>query len=72
MVNPGRPPLPPNRLYHQPLNYHEYVKDYDPNAHGMYHTNFHTRNHNVETCRIKRKEDHVPTISKVTTQQIKI
>jgi hypothetical protein len=29
MVNPGRPPLPPNRPYHQPLNYPEYVKDSD-------------------------------------------
>jgi hypothetical protein len=33
MVNPGRPPLPPNRPYHRPFNYHEYVKDFDPNVH---------------------------------------
>jgi hypothetical protein len=33
MVNLGKPPLPPNRPYRQPLNYHEYVKDFDPNAH---------------------------------------
>jgi hypothetical protein len=33
MVNLGKPPLPPNRPYRQPLNYHEYVKDSDPNAH---------------------------------------
>jgi hypothetical protein len=33
MVNPSRPPLPPNRPYHRPLNYHEYVKDSNPNAH---------------------------------------
>jgi hypothetical protein len=33
MVNPGRPPLPPNKPYHQPLNYLQYVKDFDPNAH---------------------------------------
>jgi hypothetical protein len=29
-------------------------------------------NHNVETYRIKRKEDHVPIISKVIIQHIKI
>jgi hypothetical protein len=29
MVNPSTPPLPPNRPYHRPLNYHEYVKDFD-------------------------------------------
>jgi hypothetical protein len=33
MVNPGRPPLPPNRPYHQPLNYHEYVEDSDLRIH---------------------------------------
>jgi hypothetical protein len=33
MVNPSRPPLPPNRPYHRPLNCLEYVKDFDPNAH---------------------------------------
>ncbi len=33
MVNLGKPPLPPNRPYRQPLNYLEYVKDSDPNAH---------------------------------------
>jgi hypothetical protein len=27
------PPLPPNKPYHQPLNYPKYVKDFDPNAH---------------------------------------
>ncbi len=32
MVNPGRPPLPPNMPYRQPLNYPKYVKDFDPNA----------------------------------------
>jgi hypothetical protein len=31
-VNPCRPPLPPNRPYHQPLNYLEYVKDLNPNV----------------------------------------
>jgi hypothetical protein len=33
MVNLGRPPLPPNRPYHQPFNYLEYVKDFDLDAH---------------------------------------
>jgi hypothetical protein len=33
MVNLGRPPLPPNIPYCQPLNYFEYVKDFDPDAH---------------------------------------
>jgi len=33
MVNPSRPPLPPNKLYHQPLNYLGHVKDFDPNVH---------------------------------------
>jgi hypothetical protein len=33
MVNLGRPSLLPNRPYHWPLNYHEYVKDSNPNAH---------------------------------------
>ncbi len=32
MVNLGRPPLPPNRP-HWPLNYPEYVKDSDLDAH---------------------------------------
>jgi hypothetical protein len=30
LVNPGKPPLSPNRPYCQPLNYLEYVKDSDP------------------------------------------
>jgi hypothetical protein len=29
-------------------------------------------NHNVETCRVKRKEDHVFAISKVIIQRIKV
>ncbi len=33
MVHPSRPPLPPNRPYCWPLDYPEYVKDFDPNAH---------------------------------------
>jgi hypothetical protein len=33
MVNPCRPPLPPNRPYCWPLNYPKYVKDSDPDAH---------------------------------------
>jgi len=32
-MNPSRSPLPPKRPYCQPLNYPEYVKDVDPNAH---------------------------------------
>jgi hypothetical protein len=33
MVNPSKPPLPPNRPYHQPFNYPEYVKDFDLDVH---------------------------------------
>ncbi len=33
MVNLGRPPLPPNMSYCQPLNYLEYVKDSNLDAH---------------------------------------
>jgi hypothetical protein len=33
MVNLSKPPLPPNRLYCQPLNYPRYVKDFDLDAH---------------------------------------
>jgi hypothetical protein len=33
MMNPHRPPLPPNRPYRRPHNYLRYVKDSDPNAH---------------------------------------
>ncbi len=36
----------------------------------MYYTNCHKTNHIVETCRIKRKENHVLTISIVITQHI--
>jgi hypothetical protein len=32
MMNLGRPPLPPNMPYHQPLNYPKYAKDVDPNV----------------------------------------
>jgi hypothetical protein len=38
----------------------------------MYCTNCHRKTHNVETCKIKRKEDHVPIVSEVTIQHIKI
>jgi hypothetical protein len=38
----------------------------------MYYTNCHKTNHNVETCRVKRKEDSIPAVSEVTTQQIKV
>jgi hypothetical protein len=33
MVNLSTPPLPLNKPYHQPFNYLEYVKDFDPNVH---------------------------------------
>jgi hypothetical protein len=33
MVNLSIPPLPPNKVYHWPFNYLEYVKDYDPYVH---------------------------------------
>ncbi len=33
MVHPGRPPLLPNGPYHRPLNYLEYVKNFNPYAH---------------------------------------
>jgi hypothetical protein len=33
MMNLDIPPLPPNRPYHQLLNYPKYVKDSDPNVH---------------------------------------
>jgi hypothetical protein len=32
MVNPSRPPLPPNKPHHWPLKYLKYVKDSDLNA----------------------------------------
>jgi hypothetical protein len=38
----------------------------------MYYTNCHKTNHNVETYRVKRKEDPIHVVSKVTTQQIKV
>jgi len=33
MVNPSKPPLPPSKPYHQPLNYLEYVKDSNSDVH---------------------------------------
>jgi hypothetical protein len=38
----------------------------------MYYTNCHVTNHSVKTCKVKRKENFVPKVSKVTTQQIKV
>jgi hypothetical protein len=38
----------------------------------MYCMNCHKTNHNVETYRVKRKEDPIPTIFEVITQQIKV
>ncbi len=37
----------------------------------MYSTNCHKKNDNVETCKVKRKEDLI-VVSKVTTQHIKV
>ncbi len=33
MMDPNRPPLPPNKPYRQPLNYFEYVKKFNQDAH---------------------------------------
>jgi len=33
MVHLGMSPLPPNRFYHWPFNYHEYVKDFNLDVH---------------------------------------
>ncbi len=33
MVHPNKPPFPPNKPYHQPLNYLKYVNDFDPSFH---------------------------------------
>jgi hypothetical protein len=38
----------------------------------MYYINYHRKNHNVETCRVKIKEDLVPIVSEVIIQQIKV
>jgi len=38
----------------------------------MYYTNCHRKNHNVETYKVKRKENFIPTIFEVTTQHIQI
>jgi hypothetical protein len=35
---------------------------------GMYCTNYHRTNHNVETYTVKRKENFIPIVSEVTTQ----
>jgi hypothetical protein len=42
------------------------------NVHENKKTNCHRTNHNVETCRVKRKEDLVLAVFKVTTQHIKV
>jgi hypothetical protein len=39
---------------------------------GMYCTNCRKTNHNVETCRIKRMENHVLVVLEVITQYIKV
>ncbi len=38
----------------------------------MHYTNCHRTNHNVETYRVKRKEDLVLIVFEVTTQHIKV
>jgi hypothetical protein len=38
----------------------------------MYYTNYHMTYHNVETYIVKRKENFVPIVFEVTTQQIKV
>jgi hypothetical protein len=38
----------------------------------MYYTNYHKTNRNVETCRVKKKENLVLVVSKVTSKHIKI
>ncbi len=38
----------------------------------MYCTNCHKTNHNVETYKVKRKENFVLTVCEVITQQIKV
>jgi len=43
-----------------------------PEKTRMYYTNCHRTNHNVETYRIKRKEDLVHVVSEITTQQLKV
>ncbi len=39
---------------------------------GMYCTNYHRTNHNLETCRVKRNEDPILIVFEVITQQIKV
>jgi hypothetical protein len=38
----------------------------------MYCMNCHKTNHNVETYKVKRKEDPILIVFEVTTQQIKV
>ncbi len=33
MMDPNRPPLPPNKPYHRPLNYLEYMKNSNQDVH---------------------------------------
>jgi len=33
MMNPCKPPLPPNKPYHRPLNYPEYLNNFNLDAH---------------------------------------
>jgi len=43
-----------------------------PEKTGMYNTICHMINHNVESFKVKRKEDFVPIVFEVITQQIKV
>ncbi len=38
----------------------------------MYYTNCHRTNHNVETCRVKRKEESILVVSDITTQHTRV
>jgi REP element-mobilizing transposase RayT len=38
----------------------------------MYYTICHKTNHNVETCKVKRKGNHVHVVFEVITQYIKV
>jgi hypothetical protein len=43
-----------------------------PKETKLYYTNCHWKNHNVEPCRVKRKENFVLVVFEVTTQHIKV
>jgi hypothetical protein len=43
-----------------------------PKNTGIYYINCHGTNHNVETCKVKRKENLVPIVFEVSIQHIKV